>query len=233
VARRGPKPKISQAQILETATALVQNGGLSALSMSALARELGTAVSGLYRYFDSLEMLLLALQVRAIAQYELAMVEALTKIDRRLSKVTSVSARQIALLRVLAVFRRYLTMNKTHPAEQALVDAFLSSPAPVLSDDSAAAMNRELGGLFRTCSATLEHAVSVKALSPGDSRQRTYVIWAGLHGLEHFRKRDRIQPRALRVSALESVMLKSLLLGFGAKPSEVDRAFDFGATRKK
>ena len=50
------------------------------------------------------------------------------------------------------------------------------------------------------------------------------MIWAGLHGLEHFRKRDRILPERLQVKTVEQAMMRSLLLGFGASEEALDAA---------
>ena len=61
--------KISEEAIMKVAAKLVASEGLSALSMSAIARSLDSAVSGLYRYFDGLEAVYVQLQIKAIATY--------------------------------------------------------------------------------------------------------------------------------------------------------------------
>jgi len=231
--KRGPKPRLSEDQILEAATGLVLDDGLGGLTMSALARRLDTVVSGLYRYFDSLEAVFVALQVRAIACYESSLAKAGTDIDRALQKAPAKSEAQAALIRVLAVFGRYLRMASTHPAEQALVDAFLSVPVPILHDAFAKQMNDEIEKIVLVCESVLDHAVAAKAISPGDNRQRSYVLWAGLHGLEHFRKRDRIQPKTLKVRALEPALMQNLLIGIGAKSADVEAALAYTVKRRR
>ena len=118
-------------------------------------------------------------------------------------------------------------MSESHPVEQSVIDAFISVPAATLTDENALRMNEELQSVFAVCIDALDSAVAVEALSPGDNHQRTQVFWAGLHGLQQFRKRDRILPKALRVESTESILICSLLVGFGAKPSEVESAFEY------
>jgi hypothetical protein len=57
------------------------------------------------------------------------------------------------------------------------------------------------------------------------------VLWAALHGLDHFRKRDRIQPVELRVAALELELYRGLLLGWGADRTAVDDTIGFFTTQ--
>ena len=224
MAKRGPKPKLSEERILEVAAKLILERGISALSMSAIARELGTVVSGLYRYFDSLDAVYIALQLQAIAQYEASFVKTHQEAEDILKKRATTSESADALFRILFVFKNYLQMATKHPVAQALVDAFLSSPEPMLQDADAVRMNTELQKIFSVCESSLRQATECGALSPGDNRQRVQTIWAGLHGLEQFRKRDRILPEELQVAAIETAMLRSLLLGFGAQASELELA---------
>lgn len=64
--RRGPRPALTVAQIIEAAVALADREGLAAVSMSSLAADLGTKPMSLYRYVESKEQLL-ALMVDAAA----------------------------------------------------------------------------------------------------------------------------------------------------------------------
>ncbi|WP_051297893.1 TetR/AcrR family transcriptional regulator [Brevibacterium album] len=50
---RGPRPRLTLAQIVEAAVVLADGEGLEALSMRALARELGVGTMSLYRYVPS------------------------------------------------------------------------------------------------------------------------------------------------------------------------------------
>lgn len=80
MAKRGPKPKHSLDRVLAEATTLVARNGLEALSMSALARALNSSVSGLYRYVDGHEHLLVLLQQQAIEGYRSGLLVALEQV---------------------------------------------------------------------------------------------------------------------------------------------------------
>ena len=70
----------------------------------------------------------------------------------------------------------------------------------------------------------LEDAAAHGALSAGDAMVRTHLLWATLHGLDHFRKRDRIQPEALKTQALEIAAYRVTLRGWGAPESDLECA---------
>ena len=212
---------------MKVAATIVASEGLSSLSMSAIARALDSAVSGLYRYFDGLEAVYVQLQVKAIMTYTEQFALAEKRISARLEGAGIPSKRVQALVRVIAVFQMYLKMVDSHPVEQAVIDAFISVPAATLTDENATRMNEELQSVFAVCIDSLDKAVVAKAISAGDNRQRTQVFWAGLHGLQQFRKRDRILPKALRVESTESILIRSLLVGFGAKHVDVESAFEY------
>ncbi|GAB3716034.1 TetR/AcrR family transcriptional regulator [Nocardiopsis nanhaiensis] len=57
--RKGPRPKLTIARILETAIALGDQGGAEAITMSRTAAELGVGTMSLYRYVESRSDLLL------------------------------------------------------------------------------------------------------------------------------------------------------------------------------
>ena len=56
--RRGPKPRRSIQEIGEAAVALADREGLAAVSMKAVAEELGLTTMSLYRYVDSKDELM-------------------------------------------------------------------------------------------------------------------------------------------------------------------------------
>jgi hypothetical protein len=51
------------------------------------------------------------------------------------------------------------------------------------------------------------------------------VVWAAMHGLDHFRKRDRIMPTQLRVSALREQTLLALFAGWGGDRDRFAEAY--------
>jgi hypothetical protein len=82
-------------------------------------------------------------------------------------------------------------------------------------------VNAALAPLLELVGSLLHECELAGALAPGEAPVRTRLLWASLHGLGHFRKRDRGEPPANRVDALVPELLRTLLLGWGAPPKAV------------
>ena len=223
MARRGPKPQFSIDEVLDAAISLVVEHGVDGLTMSRLARGLGTSASALYRYYESKAELLTAMQQRAVDHFatELSRV-----VDASRADLDELSPDAQALYPVIVSFAWYLEHATAHPAAHRLIDASLSAPATLLTEDQARAVNDQLSVILDACAASLANAATARALGPGDAMVRTHLLWAAVHGLDHFRKRDRIQPSQLRVERLILDMLSAVLVGFGASNDAVGEALD-------
>ncbi len=180
---------------------IVTTEGAAALTIARLASRMDASVGGLYRYFPSKETILIALQERAI-----------TSFAEVLAAAASEAGDSVERLR--AVFRAYLGHATTHPEEHRLIVEFLSLARPILSDEEARRVNTSIRALTDTCTTWLDEAVAEGRLQPGDSTQRVHIAWALVHGLDHFRRRDRIQPASLKTSALLEAAFDALLRGW-------------------
>lgn len=155
--------------------------GEAGLTMSAVAAEADVAVGGLYRYFDSKDALLAALQIRAVTRFGAVLDDALDGLPE---------ARPLA--RIHATARAWFTFADSHPAEFELLDKSLSDPRQNLDDDGALAVDQALRPVFGRVVEELERAVAADELTAGDPVLRARVLWATVHGAAHFRKRDRL-----------------------------------------
>jgi AcrR family transcriptional regulator len=200
--RRQRKRDARIEDVLDAAMHVIVGEGLSALTIAHLAEELDTGVGSLYRYFPGKAELLLALQLRAIAQLG-AHLQAQVSGDDALSSVVS-------------VFRGYASWAVEAPARYSLVETFMADQHNVLSDDDAVRVQEATEPLLGLCTRLLEEAAAAGQLNPGDARTRTHVIWAALHGAMQFRKRDPRQPPSLHARALVDEALRALLAGWGA-----------------
>ncbi|NCG20724.1 MAG: TetR family transcriptional regulator [Rhodobacterales bacterium] len=196
--------------------AIAVSEGLDQLTMPRLARSLNVAVGGLYRYFSGKEMLIGALQVRAVGVFA----EVLNEAQR--------GVQGGSLLRLVVTVRTWRSFAETHPAMHHLIDAGLSDPRRLLSDEQALVVQATLDPVLEAVAACLSDAVVESLLSPGDVRVRTYILWAGIHGLDHFRKRDERLAPGVRSGPLVTALLRSLLLGWGATVTNVQRALGDG-----
>lgn len=187
---------------------IVVADGISALTITRLAQEADAAVGAVYRYFPSKDALLAALQERAVTRFG-AFLDA--SLDR---------ASDAPLARVWAAAVAWPAFADAEPDAYALADASLSNPAAVLSDESAAAVDRALAPILSKCAALIEAAAAEGALAPGPPLLRAHALWAAMHGVAHFKKRDRLGVAA-RSSAIRDELVAALLIGWGADPRRV------------
>ena len=226
--RRQRKRQARQAQMLDAAMKIVVNKGLDALTIARLARSLDAAVGAIYRYFPSKAALLVALQIQAIELFHEDMRGASDRISAQLIErghdpETSSSG---ALCRIFMVLNTYISDAERAPDRHRLIDQLMSTPVPLLNEAELEVVGRSLGPILGFVSELLDKASAIGALSAGDSAQRTHVLWASLHGLDHFRKRDRFEPPNLQVKALTEATATALLLGWGAPRDALEAAAD-------
>ena len=220
MAKRGPRPKFGLEQIRNAAQTIILRDGLDGLTMSRLARALDTSASALYRYYSSKEALIVELQVQAISEIERILIERLQSYEQ--SQATTQSKQEAALRRCIVAFDVYADGGDT--SGRGLIDEFLSQPKPFLSISQAKEVNLSLARVLDICVRTLDDAVSHGAISAGDNVQRTHLLWAALHGLGQFKKRDRIQPEKLRASALKTALYTTFFTGFGGNAADIKLA---------
>lgn len=222
--RRERRRQARRQEILDAAMRLVVEGGLDGLTMPRLAEELDAAVGALYRYFDSKDALIAALQAQAIktfGEFQLARVEAF-------EPPAGASPRVAALARTLVAFSAYLVFADAHPERFQLVDISIADPRRLLSDEDARAVQAVLDPILQRCASLIEAAVEIDALGDGEAILRTFVLWGAMHGTQHFRKRDRLLPAEVATKRVMRASVYALLVGWGADSGEADAAVDIG-----
>lgn len=220
-ARRARRRAAKTEQMLDAAMAIALEDGLDRLTVARLAERVDAAVGSLYRYFPSKDALLAALQARAIEQLGVELDAATRAAETLLGDLPTHSR---ALARAVVIGPCYLHVSQRSAQRHRLIDSWVSSRQPVLSSDAAATVNVSLEPIIAEVAGKMQRATDCGALDKGDQRQRAHVLWATIHGLDHFRKRDRIQPDNLKVQALLAQALRALLLGWGAERDRADEA---------
>jgi len=198
-----------QNAVLETATSLVRDAGFQAVTMSAIAERMDASVGGLYRYFPTKEAIFVALQIQAIEAFTACL-------ERQLGSETANESRFSVMAQIVAAFDAWSLFRQESPIQYQLLDQFVTSPDRALDGEGLAEVNEKLGPILSRLAQLFSRASEIGVLSPGDAVARTHLMWAAVHGLEHFRKRDRDQPQSLHVDTLRPMMIKSLLFGWGA-----------------
>lgn len=197
--------------------ALVIDGGLPGLTLGKVAATLDVAVAGLYRYFPSKDALVAGLQYRAVERFGARLEQAVPAAPRTKGPVN-------LLRHALAPFDFYARHALDDPDEHRLMDVMLSSLAPSLSDSQAREVEAVLAPILERAQRGLDAAADAGALSSGDGRQRTLVLWAATHGIGHLRSRDRLETPSGRADALLTTLFESLLVGFGASARHASAA---------
>src|SRR5437867_4150451 len=95
----------------------------------------------------------------------------------------------------------------------------------------AARIGVSVGGLYRyypgkdaILLALQKEALAAGALGPGDAEVRTHVLWALFHGVDHFRKRDRLAPPRLHARRIAVEAMDALLAGWDAPRADLAAA---------
>jgi AcrR family transcriptional regulator len=207
------------AEILDAATTIIVDEGPEALTMQRLAKQVDAAVGALYRYFDGKDSLFVALQRRAVEAFA-------EDLDAEMARAPSRARdpKVRALIPILRVARLWRDQSEAAPARHRLIDAFISDPHTLLSQEQAVEVEGALAPVLQVVSGAFAGAAEASALEEGDASVRTHVLWACVHGLDHFKKRDYRVPDKLRSDLLFEETIRALLRGFGGEASVVDRA---------
>lgn len=211
--------------MLDAAMEIASTEGMGALTITRLCERVHLSVGGLYRYFPSKEAIHVALQARTIANYGRYCQQVLAEAETALT-ASERQRPETTLVRLLVAGLAYLDFAIDDPLSYRLVDGFLSTPDQLLSDSEAKTINGNLQPILDAYAQLFEEARRAGMLTAGDAMQRTHVVWASVHGLGHFRKRDRLNPPPLQLKELAKSTLMALLHGWGADEQQLAVAWD-------
>lgn len=209
--------------ILDEAMRVLAADGPDALTLARIGKALGLVPAALYRYFDSKDALLAALQRRAIAEIRTVLEEELARVDGE-SKKRRWPAEQIPVAKLVACARAYLALPQTHPEAYLLVAVLLGDPRKLLSDAEANVTAPLLLALLADVHALFERAADAGALSPGDAMERTLAMWASLQGALSLEKARRVAPSLPSAAHIGMTATLGLLTGWGAPPALLRRS---------
>jgi AcrR family transcriptional regulator len=201
--------------IIEAAARMVAEGGLEALTIHRLAKELGCAVGGLYRYFPSMSSLHAELQCRIIREYDDALTRHLARLPARTNQLT----------RIQEIARHYQQWFLARPGKLGLLAVSMSDPRRLLTDEENARVMAELGRVLGHLIEAFDRAAEKGDLSKGSGALRALAFWSGILGVLDMRKMDRWAPqeRDAPNRALLDEVARAMLLGWGAKPQRLKK----------
>jgi len=197
--------------LLDCAWRIAAEGGLEALTIHELARRLDYTPGALYRYFDSRDALLVAMQLEVLREWG----EALSAVRARCDEVAPEEAAARALLPVLASGALFQRFAVTQPGRFALVSHLLGVQRHLVADEAARDLVAPLLALLGQLAGDLAVAEGV-ALVPGRADQRALMLLAGLQGLLQLRKLRRLAPATFAPEEVAPRLVHDLLRGWGA-----------------
>lgn len=219
--------------ILDEAMSILSREGLEALTLGRLAKSLGYVPAALYRYFDSKDALLAALQRRAVVEIHEGLAEAERALAGPIEAARATPAVAI-LARLVGSARYYLDLPVTNPEAAFLVALLMGDPRELLSTEESRRTAPLLLALLGDVDAMFRDAEgAARALAKGASVERTLVFWASLSGALSLAKARRIAPELPSPALVGMAGVRALLVGWGAKPADVERAEALVSARPK
>ena len=225
--RRAERRAFRREEILRTAFALVEEGGLDAVTTTELAKRTGAALGALYRFFPSKAAVIVALQRQAIDELLVDLQAATTSATTR---AAGQGTRVAALAALVAVADVVFGEPWTHPPRFRLIDEALSRLTPIHSDDDASAVEAALQPLLALAHERVVAFVGNAAPRP-EHRRFSFALWASLHGVTHFIKRDRLVAAEQQSARVAATTVGLLLRGLGANEDEWRAAWIAAAPR--
>ncbi|HEY4376861.1 MAG TPA: TetR family transcriptional regulator [Acidimicrobiales bacterium] len=237
--RRTRKREARRHHLLDLAAELVEQGGVEAVTMAALAEAADYAPASLYTYFGSRSALLAALQERALVTLGRVADDQLAAWDAALALADVPSPAVAALARLWAFSELLLTAPEHHPREFRLQQQLLVTPGSEDSADAAAVVPTAMGVLDvprRLLAAAVEsgalHAAA-PAVDPlghevDGAVARTFAWVVALNGALLADGLTTGLP--VTGAMLGAALTDALLRGWGAPPAALDAARTLAAT---
>lgn len=212
---------------LDEAARLVEEAGLDALTIKALAGRVGCSVGALYRHFQSKESLIAAMQGEAIRTLIDAYDDTQPALDELLAPLTSEAA---ALGRLVGFGAMVAAAGDILPAEFGLQQRLLSTPQLAVDPSEAAAVVPLATSMMLRPAALIDAAEAGGWLDPAPSFPRAVRWVAALGGVLQLRRIDHPDAPMIDVDGLARDLSLELLLGWGAERAALTEAAEVVST---
>jgi AcrR family transcriptional regulator len=200
-------------EIVEVATEMIVADGIAGFGVNKLAAELGLTPGALYRYFDSRDDILVAVEIGVLEYFG----EFFERVDQRL-------ANESALMRVVGLVWAYAALERFRPERFKLLSRFVSSPDPIVRDESAAQVIPPTLALLSRFGLAMQQAMDSGDLDNERAIQRAALTWSCVQGVLDRRKLGRFSEGLFDPEPLLHELLETLLVGWGASRAAVNKA---------
>jgi AcrR family transcriptional regulator len=194
------RPALQRSAIIDAAREMIITGGLEALSLRRLARQLGVTAPALYGYVHSKQDLL-----GAIADVEIQ------RLAARFADVDDADP----IDRIRAHSKAYINYARENPE---LFQVMLLAP-PALPDSGlpAESVAPSTTMAFTTATGAIEDAIAAGAITADDPQMIALMLWSGAHGVATVLQLGFDLPTELE-DAMINEMTDRLLAGYGYRP---------------
>lgn len=203
--------------ILDEAVRLFQVKGPDGITLQRVAEGLGYATTAIYRYFDSKEAMIVALQRRALQQLKADLVDTLSR-----------SSDESPLCKLALAGLFYAHFPARSPEAFRLIALSLADPAVMMADSQAALVSHDVALLLSLLRELVEQAVRAGDL-PKQKFDRSALLWTQLQGVLSVRKLGRLPGLSvLQHPELIEHAIAMVLVGLGAPPEAAALALKKG-----
>lgn len=211
---RARRRKANIRRILESATALIAQQGVEALSIKKVADAADYTPGALYRYFPSKEALLAGVLAEII--------EGLTD---SLAAAVERTQGHPPLAGIMAQLLTYRAFARTEPHRFALLARAYGDPRVLLEDlETARVVLEAMLGALGPLAQGLEACVTAGQLHPGPAPERASLLYAGIQGVLMLRKQERHSGGIIDVDRGVVELTRAMLQGWGAPAAAVQSA---------
>ncbi len=191
------RPVLQRSAIIDAAREMVVTGGLGALSLRRLARQLGVTAPALYGYVHSKQDLL-----GAIAEVEIG------RLAERFAEVDDADP----IDRIRAHSRAYITYARENPELFQVI--LLAPPALPESGLPETSVAPSTTSAFATAAGAIADAIAAGALRAEDPQMVALMLWSGAHGVATVLQLGFDLPGELEDAMIDE-MTDRLLAGYG------------------
>jgi len=220
--RRGEERDARIDWILDAALEIVVHEGLAAMTTPRLAKVIGYTPAALYRYFDSKEALLLALETRTAERFYADFFAAFAK--AREGSTNSRTPKVQALAEIVRLARTYATVAAAEPKRFQLVSTLVTGDRSWIQGSSADRLREQFRPRVVEVIGYFFEAEQVGALAPGDAVRRAMTLWVALHAILAATPMAAAHRDLLDIEGMRQELVRALLVGWGAAPSDVAAA---------
>lgn len=215
--RRSRSREARRASFLAAARALVDEGGVEAITIKAVADRVDCAVGTLYSSFASKSALVAALQADAIGRLGTADAHAAEVLDAH--DLAGLDVDTAALARLVSFGRATIAAERVLPDDYRLQQRLLGSRGDYEAVDLAVVVPAAFAVLARP-EQLLREAVALGLLDAGDAFDRTITWVAAINGVLALAT-IQLPGEGFKAAELADRLQLDLLVGWGANPANL------------